>query len=94
MAAPIISDLPWRKNTYGYDVESWERAKLEAPACLVNTARRRAVITYRELRDNIVSISIPHSGHAFGGAIALLLGRINLDESERLGRPMMLSAVA
>lgn len=90
-----IPDLPWRNRTYGKaDDATWKQAKLEARACLVATARRRSVMTYSELRENIVSVRLPASGHAFGSAVGLLLGQVNLDESERLGKPMMLSAVA
>jgi hypothetical protein len=90
----VVPDLPWRKETFGKDADAWNRAKLEVRAQLVETARRRSVITYTELRNHIISVDLPKSGAAFGGAIGLILGQVCADESDRLRKPMMLSAVA
>lgn len=89
----VVPDLAWRKRTFNRDPADWDRGKLEARACLVETARRRSVITYQELLGGIISVDLPRSGNAFASAIGLLAGQISVDESDRLGKPMMLTAV-
>lgn len=90
----VVPDASWRDQTFGKEPADWQRAKLEARSTLVETARRRSIITYTELRANIISVTIPRTGNAFASAIGLLLGQVSADESDRLGRRMMLSAVA
>ncbi|MHB1500779.1 MAG: hypothetical protein ACYCYK_06370 [Candidatus Dormibacteria bacterium] len=89
-----VPDPKWAHETFNRDPASWEGAQREVRAQLVAVARRRSVITYLEIVDSITSTEIPSKGAAFAKAIGLLLGQVNLIESQRLGKPMMLSAVA
>jgi hypothetical protein len=90
----IVPDLAWRHQTFGNDALAWQQAKLEVRSHLIETARRRSIITYMELAQHIVSVKLPRTGAAFGSAIGLILGQVSADESDRLGKPMMLAAVA
>jgi len=84
----------WEDECWGKPQEDWHRAKAEVRGVLVETARRRSVITYTEIANLVASVTIPKLGGAMGSAVGLLLGQVNMDESRRLKRPMMLSAVA
>jgi hypothetical protein len=81
-------------DTWKRTPEDWQGAQREVRAHLIATARRRSVTTYLEIHGSISSTVIPSTGNAFGDAIGVLLGHVNLIESRRLGKPMMLSAVA
>lgn len=89
-----IPQLEWEKQTWGKSPEDWQQAKAELRGMLVETARRRSVITYTEIAKGVRSVSIPTAGAALGGAVGLLLGQVNMEESRRLGKPFMLSVVA
>ena len=67
----------------------------EARDALVDTAQRRTVITYGELREKISNEKFPESGDGnnFGQAMAQLMDAINKIENERIGRPTMLTSV-
>lgn len=84
----------WAHETWKRSPEDWLGAQREVRAHLIATARRRSVTTYLELHASISSTEIPSTGNAFGDVIGLLLGQVNLIESRRLGKRMMLSAVA
>lgn len=84
----------WLKQTWGRTPEEWAGAQREVRAYLIATARQRSVATYQEIHAVISATKIPSTGASFGHAIGLLLGQVNLLESETLGKPMMLSAVA
>jgi hypothetical protein len=84
----------WLNQTWGRPPEGWAGAQREVRAYLIATARKRSVATYQELQSVISATNIPATGSSFGYAIGLLLGQVNLLESEAIGKPMMLSAVA
>lgn len=84
----------WAHDTWNRPPEEWQGAQREVRSHLIATARRRSVTTYLEIVDSITSTEIPSRGSAFGSAIGLLLGQVNLLESERIGRLMVVSAVA
>jgi hypothetical protein len=89
-----IPEPEWMNKTFGKDPGEWSRAQLEVRAYLTAIARQRTVATYLEVHSSVTSTKIPSTGNAFQGAIGLLLGQVSLLESRRLGKPMMLSAVA
>lgn len=88
-----VPDPKWAHETWNRPPEEWEAAQREVRAYLIATARQRSVCTYLEIHGAISGTVIPAVGSAFGSAIGLLLGQVNLLESQRLGKPMMLSAV-
>ncbi len=86
--------LDWERSTLGHPAEAWRAAKAEVRGLLVDTARRRSVITYTEIADAVTSVKVPRQGSALGQATGQLLGQVVMEESRRLGRIFMISAVA
>lgn len=84
----------WAHETWKRSPEDWQGAQREVRAHLIATARRRSVATYLEIHGTISRTEIPSTGNGFQNAIGLLLGQVNLIESRRLGKRMMLSAAA
>jgi hypothetical protein len=80
----------WRKSTHGHPKAAWDRAKGELRATLALTARRRGLITYTDLTENMVAIPFPSGG--WSDSLFYLLGQVMVAEHEA-GRPL-LAAVA
>jgi hypothetical protein len=92
---PYIDPEPkWAHDTWKRTPDDWQGAQREVRAHLIATARRRSVTTYLEIHGSISSTEIPSTGNAFQNAIGVLLGQVNLIESRRFSKRMMLSAVA
>lgn len=72
-------------ETYGYSVETWECAKLEATRAIVREARAYGKpISYSDLAQQIISIHFGPHEHIFH----LMLGQIS-EEEDAAGRGML-----
>lgn len=75
-------------NTYGYTLEVWERAKLEATRAIVREGQKGSTISYSDLTKQISSIPFgPHDS-----IFHHLLGQISVEE-DAAGRGMLSALV-
>src|SRR4051794_17715474 len=75
-------------STFGYSRETWDAAKKEARARLVEIAKKRELIGYKELTEHIRSVGFDYHGPIF----RKFLGQLST-EDDAAGKGMLTAVV-